>query len=1169
MKKMLKLLFIFFAFTLSSCANNNLASGSIGSSSVSTQHSDNSEANLLEFEGITFDDKNVIYDGNLHTIEVAGAPSFARVEYNNKGPHKNVGEYDITATISAEGYKTLILKATLTISANTSGLIFEEYNRYIINRPFKELPYTVEMEVKIDENLSGSAGTLFGNYDLSVNGGSSVGLGRVYTIEVTNGRVHLIYTNNSHKKNDIEFDDVDIRTSDWVHLAIAFDVNNSHAYLYMNGELESTKTINGDFSDYIKTTTFHIGGDNRTLNPSWFKGEYRELTLYSNLRSASEIMSDYENGVNLNNNNLLAQYEFSINDYHQNLNDNSKNDYWARFEDTWYDNQEIEMDYAYSFAAVGDTQMLNRLGKDSQMNKLYKWIVDNVKGQNIQHVFGLGDITDTWGKDTPEEEYEWQRAKNAIYQMNDKVSYSLVRGNHDESKFFNQYFNEETYKNQFGGFYDDGTINTSWKTLKVGSTDFLMIGLDYGASDDELAWAGSIVEAHPDHKVIITTHGYLEQEGNHMGADYPSTPCAGSDYENDANYNHGKGMWEKFISQYENIFLVMSGHNCDEDVIYRQDYGIHGNVVTQILIDFQDLDLQLLATKGEVGAGIVTMLYMNEDCSKIEMASYSTIREQYYKKYNHYTIDLEGPCKDSHKLTHYDEIENSCTTNGNIEYSWCEECGTYFDKNGNVVLNVSTAATGHKYDDGVVNGNNVTYTCQYCHDSYVKVLDSTINVNHLYTDGTIISTQEVNKVFKDSMHTINAKTINGYVASHDYVKVHVTKTINDVNIYYSKVEEWDGTSISTSLTGSGTQNDPYLIKTGADLAYIAQVIQAHTQNTTKDSASNPMYSVYKGSYFKLANSIDLNEHSLVIGYYLAWSNYSVFAGTLDGNNCSIRGINNSLSTKGCGLFGGIGPSGVVKNLTVYGKTTSTGGTIGGLTGWLGGKLDNCANYVDVTGTSDVGGLVGNAESKSQVFNCVNYGNINGSAERVGGVAGTGKSIFTNCVNYGDVTSTSSEVGGVIGAGTTQDTTSLQTNLRNYGTVTGVNTTGGIVGLLYAKLDSCINYGEVKATSWNIGGIVGRSANTSCVSNCINNGIVSTTGSCAGGVVGTNQGRLESSVNNGIVSASSNVGGVVYNNENIVTGCTNNGTIECGSALYDGICQINKGTVTNCVDNTKK
>ena len=375
------LLVIAMTVSLAACGNKN-------------SNNENQKGDLLEFEGVTFSDMNVLYDGKEHTIEVKGLPDFANVWYENEGPYTEVGVYEIYAVVYAEGYADLELTATLTISSSASGLTFEEYNRYIINKPFENLPYTVEMEVKLDKTISGNAGTLFGNYDLSVNG-SSVGLGRAYIIEVTNGIVSLGYTNDAHQKVTVEFTGVDIRTSDWVHLAIAFDVQNSQVHLYVNGILISSKAIIVDFSDYIKTTKFHIGGDNRTLNPAWFKGEYRELAVYSDLRSASEIMSDYQNGVDLNDKNLMAQYNLSVSDVHKNLTDNSGNGYWARYEDTWYDNQEIEMDYAYSFAVVGDTQMLNRLGQDSDMDALYKWIVDNIENKNIQHVFGLGDITDT------------------------------------------------------------------------------------------------------------------------------------------------------------------------------------------------------------------------------------------------------------------------------------------------------------------------------------------------------------------------------------------------------------------------------------------------------------------------------------------------------------------------------------------------------------------------------------------------------------------------------------------------------------------------------------------------------------------------------------------------------------------------------------------------------
>lgn len=443
----------------------------------------------------------------------------------------------------------------------------------------------------------------------------------------------------------------------------------------------------------------------------------------------------------------------------------------------------------------------------------------------------------------------------------------------------------------------------------------------------------------------------------------------------------------------------------------------------------------------------------------------------------------------------------------------------------------------------------------------------TVTVNHLFLDGSKASDQEVYKVKEGTEMTINAKSINGYVASHDYVKVHVLKETNVVNIYYSTLSVWDGTSVSSSLKGSGSLADPYLIESGADLAYIANVIKAHTEQTTKINSSYSMYGVFKDKNFKLVNSIDLGANSLVIGYYLNWNNYSVFDGILDGNNCSIRGMDIVSNTLGSGLFGGVGPHGVIKNISIYGDVESTQGTVAGLTGWLGGTIENCTGYANVTGTTDCGGLVGNGETGSIIINCTNYGNITSTAERVGGVAGTAKSIVTNCVNYGNVTSTSSNVGGVIGSGTSQDTTSTQSYLRNYGTVKGTNTIGGIIGLSYNQVENCTNYGEVIASSWNIGGIVGRVSSTSSLSNSMNHGDISSTADCVGGLVGTNQGKLSSSINYGSVTAKTKVGGVVFNNQGTTIGCINKGKVTGtnSNASVDGICQSNSGTITDCKD----
>ena len=53
------------------------------------------------------------------------------------------------------------------------------------------------------------------------------------------------------------------------------------------------------------------------------------------------------------------------------------------------------------------------------------WIAKNKEKYNIRYVIGLGDITD---KNT---EQEWRHAQNAINELDGRVPYALVPGNHD------------------------------------------------------------------------------------------------------------------------------------------------------------------------------------------------------------------------------------------------------------------------------------------------------------------------------------------------------------------------------------------------------------------------------------------------------------------------------------------------------------------------------------------------------------------------------------------------------------------------------------------------------------------------------------------------------------------------------------------------------------------
>ena len=78
-------------------------------------------------KGVTYNNGLFTYDGNEHTLLVSGTlPSGVTVEYENN-KRTNAGSQEATARLSGEGYNTLVLHATLTITkAIFTGITFND-----------------------------------------------------------------------------------------------------------------------------------------------------------------------------------------------------------------------------------------------------------------------------------------------------------------------------------------------------------------------------------------------------------------------------------------------------------------------------------------------------------------------------------------------------------------------------------------------------------------------------------------------------------------------------------------------------------------------------------------------------------------------------------------------------------------------------------------------------------------------------------------------------------------------------------------------------------------------------------------------------------------------------------------------------------------------------------
>ncbi len=520
---------------------------------------------------------------------------------------------------------------------NGSGIQVENFGKYEIEQNFSGNFETVEAWIYLPKYYSNDiAGTIIGNYR-SYNGARAVF--EVYK----NGNPRFFYTTESGTTAYHRFDEVDLRTGSWQHLAIVHDVANGEARCYVNGELRQTvagATVVA-YSTDILDNKFLIGRDTalryaegdgeywENRRDHYFKGFIKEIRVYSDVRTDAEIAEDFAGVLNIADSNLLASYMISPKNAYSGIRDLSMNGYDVSYQQLLWEKEYVEPvgDYAYSLAVVGDTQTVTYQNPELLKN-LYQWIVENKDEKNIQYVIGLGDITE-YGVDEGHANYdatranaEWAAAKEAISLMDGKIPYSLIRGDgHDGIELFNRYFgNHEGYTQNIAGYCEEGRIDNVYHTFQIGNVDYLLLSLDHGTKDYVLEWANEVVASHPSHRVIVTTHEYIRGDGTMI-----VTGEAGAASSYNPDNNNAEVLWKEFLCKHPNIFMVLCGHADANDVVVSKQVGDYGNVVTQILVDPQVMD----AEYAQGSKGMVAMLYFSEDGEDVQVQYYSTLKDTY------------------------------------------------------------------------------------------------------------------------------------------------------------------------------------------------------------------------------------------------------------------------------------------------------------------------------------------------------------------------------------------------------------------------------------------------------------------------------------------------------------------------------------------------------------
>ena len=296
-------------------------------------------------------------------------------------------------------------------------------------------------------------------------------------------------------------------------------------------------------------------------------------------------------------------------------------------------------------------------------------------------------------------------------------------------------------------------------------------------------------------------------------------------------------------------------------------------------------------------------------------------------------------------------------------------------------------------------------------------------------------------------YTVKAK---GYAKAGGELNVTKNETIR---VTLTPATAWDGAE-QEKPDGSGTQDAPYQIGSGAELAWLANAVN-NASGVTK-------------LYVELTDDIDLGGQPWTpIG-----KDSHEFSGVFDGKGHVVEGLKVS-NVADAGLFG-VAKGAAIKNLVVRGSVTGTGNAAGILAKAKNEActIENCGNEAAVYGVDNAAGILARNNyynSGTAIVGCYNTGGITvtKSGGYAGGIAGSGSGdvAVTDCYNVGKING--SYAGGIRGQSAVTSASAIK-NCYNSGNVVGANETktGAIVPGTSNKLTNCyyLNTGKDGNTS---------------------------------------------------------------------------------------------------------
>lgn len=234
-----------------------------------------------------------------------------------------------------------------------------------------------------------------------------------------------------------------------------------------------------------------------------------------------------------------------------------------------------------------------------------------------------------------------------------------------------------------------------------------------------------------------------------------------------------------------------------------------------------------------------------------------------------------------------------------------------------------------------------------------------------------------------------------------------------------------------SLPGSGTSSDPYEISNLTDLNKTREDLDAH---------------------YELVNDIDATETKNwnsgkgfdPVGDNDPISTDNRFQGVFDGNGYTIENLTiNRDSENYAGIFGFTRPSSEMKNVSLENADIEGSSWVGTLAGYNRGTISAVSADTNISGTQDVGGLVGYNYNEGDISESYSRGYVelpDDLNSAVGGLVGVNDGNISSSYSHANVTG-GDRVGGLVGELNDGEVYFSYSK----GKVTGDDDVGGLIG----------------------------------------------------------------------------------------------------------------------------